>query len=167
MIANPLQAPDNRLGILIPWAPSGTRVFKYATVTDTWTVNTYLFGAWQDDEMTLLPGEGALCRLPGPDPLALSFVGEVRQGYAVNPVDNGWAIRSSLIPQGGRVTSDLLLPVMTGGDVVRQLVAGSFVDFTFDNGVWSPSEPVIGVGESFWSYKNVGFWWSRNFLVWP
>src|SRR5438552_3166763 len=29
------------------------------------------------------------------------------------------------------------------------------------------SEPAVQIGESFWNNKNVGFWWHRNYLIWP
>jgi hypothetical protein len=89
----------------------------------------------------------------------------VVQGYLVNPVPNGAVVRSSMVPQAGRVATDLLFPVMSG-DQVYKMENGSYVTYTY-NGTWSPSEPVIALGESFWSQKNVGFWWSRTFLVWP
>jgi hypothetical protein len=59
------------------------------------------------------------------------------------------------------------LPVMNG-DTIFRMINGSYVTYTYTgNGTWSPSEPSVGIGEPFWSNKNVGFWWHRNFLVWP
>ena len=52
-------------------------------------------------------------------------------------------------------------------DKVYPMVGGSYVTNTYSSGTWSPSEPAIAVGESFFSQKNIGFWWSRNYLVWP
>lgn len=165
MIANPLNAADNRVAALFPSVPEGTVLYKWDETTGAWIINTYDLGQWDDPNMQLQPGEGALWRTVGGG-LTLTFVGEVVLGYLTNPVGNGWTIRSSLVPQAGRVATDLLLPVMNG-DVIRRLVNGSYVDYTYTNGQWTPAEPEISVGESFWSYKNVGFWWRRNFLVWP
>jgi hypothetical protein len=44
---------------------------------------------------------------------------------------------------------------------------GSYVTYSFTNSAWTPQEPVVSLGESFFSYKNVGFWWYRNFMTWP
>ncbi len=84
----------------------------------------------------------------------------------MNPVDNGLTVRSSIVPQAGRVHTDLGLPVINGDSVTR-VVNGSNVTYTYNNGAWSPSEPSVAIGESFWSNKNLGRWWHRNFLVWP
>ena len=95
-----------------------------------------------------------------------SFVGEVAQGYSVNQVPNLQSIRSSIVPQAGRVLTDLHLPVING-DTVTRMINGSYVTYTYSGGAWSPSEPAVQIGEPFWNNKNVGFWWHRNYLVWP
>lgn len=164
LIANPLSAADNRVVALFPGVPDGTAVYKYGPTG--WTANTFDLGEWSDPNMTVTPGEGILFRNPPGGPAGLTFVGQVVQGYGANPVDNGWTLRSSIIPQAGRVTTDLLFPVLQG-DKVRRMVGGSYVEYTYGSNGWTPSEPQVSVGESFFSYKNVGFYWSRNFLVWP
>jgi hypothetical protein len=116
--------------------------------------------------MVLAPGEGFLFRHNHGSDIPKTFVGEVAQGYLVNPVPNLYSFRASMVPQSGRITTDLLFPVMNGDSVMLR-ENGSYTTYTFNSGVWSPSEPVVGIGEAFWSYKNVGFWWTRNYLVWP
>ena len=122
------------------------------------------FGGWSDPNLTFAPGEGFIIT-PGAA-WSHSFVGEVAQGYGVNPVPNLQSIRSSIVPQGGRVVTDLKLPVLNG-DTVTRMINGSYTTYTFSGGVWSPFEPTVSIGESFWNNKNVGFNWNRNYLVWP
>lgn len=164
LIANPLRASDNRVVALFPSVPDGTTVYKYGP--NGWIINTF-DGEWTDPNMTVTPGEGILFRNPPRGPSVLTFVGQVVQGYGVNPLDNGWSLRSSIIPQVGRVTTDLLFPVQLPGEKVLRMVNGSYVEYTYGSNGWTPSEPQVGVGEAFFSYKDLGAWWKRNFLVWP
>src|SRR2546427_9635326 len=122
-------------------------------------------GSWSDPSMILAPGEGFIIAVG--TTMTRSFVGEVAQGYSVNQVPNLQSIRSSIVPQAGRVVTDLHLPVISG-DTVTRMINGTYVGYTYTGGgVWSPSEPSVSIGESFWNNKGVGFWWHRNFLVWP
>jgi len=113
-----------------------------------------------------MPGEGILFRNSSGGTLNRTFVGEVAQGYGVNPIPSLQSIRSSIVPQGGRVMTDLHLPVLNG-DTVTRMINGSSVTYTYSGGTWSPSEPSVSIGESFWNNKNVGVWWHRNFHCWP
>ncbi|MBM3882799.1 MAG: hypothetical protein FJ387_24260 [Verrucomicrobia bacterium] len=175
-IANPLNATDNRVITLLPDVPEGTTLYHWDDTTDQWIINVFDLGEWSLPDLTLSPGKGARLRNPLAGPLALTFVGAVAQGYGVNPVDNGYCIRSSIIPQAGRVSTDLLMPILLMNDErLWRLMNGGYVEskfsdgvwYTFRDGSWQQEEPTLNVGESFWSYRNVGLWWSRNFLVWP
>ncbi len=174
MIANPLNALNNTIGGVLTVAhgvPYGSQVFRFNGVGYDSATYDDVQDAWMNGQnnmngMPFAPGEGLIFRNNTPTQRTITFLGEVPQGYQVNAVNNGWTFRSSIIPQGGLVTGDLLLPMMNG-DKVKRMINGSYVEYTFNNGVWSPGEPTVNVGESFWSYKNVGFWWSRNFFVWP
>ena len=164
MHCNPLNAVDNRVSALLAGVPDGTTVYKFNDATQTFITDGFDFGAWSDPNLTFVPGEGFIIQ-PGAA-WSHSFVGEVAQGYGVNPVPNLQSIRSSIVPQGGRVVTDLKLPVLNG-DTVTRMINGSYTTYTFSGGAWSPSEPVASIGESFWNNKNVGFNWNRNFLVFP
>jgi hypothetical protein len=167
MIANPFNAVDNRVAALIPSPPNNTGIWKYNPASGGYTSIQYISGlGWEGDDvnMTLAPGEGVY--IQSPVSWTLTFAGEVAQGHSVNPVDNGVTIRSSIVPQRGRVVTDLHLPVWEG-DTVKREINGSQVTYTYQNGTWSPEEPVVEIGESFWNTKSIGFWWHRNFLVWP
>jgi hypothetical protein len=76
-------------------------------------------------------------------------------------------MRSSLIPQAGRLVRDLAFPIRNGESIVKR-VNGNEITYTLNNGTWSPSEPQLAVGEAFRSYKSTsGLDWYRNFLIWP
>jgi hypothetical protein len=166
MIADPLDAVDNRVAALLPNVPEGTSIHLWNEPGASWTINWFDFGQWLYPDIPLQPGQGVVFRNPTEVPLTVTFVGEVPQGYRVNPVANGWWIRSSILPEDGRVSADLLLPVMNG-DRIQRMINGSYVEYRFQNGAWTPQEPAVAAGESFWTYKQVGFWWSRNYLAWP
>jgi hypothetical protein len=151
----------------MPAPPDPTTISKYNPATGGYLQLLYSDGVWGGDDlnMTLAPGEGVFIDTAGVT-WTVTFVGEVAEGYAVNQVDNGITIRSSILPQAGRVHTDLGLPVING-DTVTRYINGSNVTYTYSNGAWSPSEPSVTIGESFWNNKNLGLWWHRNFLVWP
>jgi len=167
MHCNPLNASDNRVVALFVGVPDGTTIYKWNDATQSYLINSYGLGQWDDPNMTFVPGEGLIFRNTSGGSLSRSFVGEVAQGHGVNPVPNLQSIRSSIVPQAGRVVTDLHLPVISG-DTVTRMINGTYVGYTYTGGgVWSPSEPNVSIGESFWNNKGVGFWWHRNFLVWP
>ncbi len=88
-------------------------------------------------------------------------------GYTVNKVPDRHSLRSSIIPLAGRVKTDLHLPVIAG-DTVSRMINGTWVAYTYNgDGAWSPSEPSDAIGECFSNDKGLGFWWHRNFLLWP
>jgi len=170
MIANPLNAPDNRVCALLPSPPDGTMLYKYDDVADSFLINTFDSGQWYDPNMTLVPGEGGLIRNPGTSGFTQSFLGEFLQGYLLNSVPSGLSIRASKVPTSGPVASGLGAPI-SEGDVVLRMVSGAYQTFAYRNGFWidgagqEAAEPVIEVGESFWINKPTD--WAQISSVWP
>jgi len=169
MIANPLQATNNTLGALIPVAPDGTQAYRWTGTT--YTVYTYdeLVPGWlPDGNASLAPGEGMFLRNNTTTNLTLTFVGEVLQGTLTTPLPAGYEIRSSKVPQAGRVTTDLGLPGRDGDQVYKWDPARNTYDaFIYDELApgWLPTEPSFGVGESFFVRKNASENWTRSFTV--
>jgi hypothetical protein len=165
MHCNPLNGSDNHIDAILPDLPPGSQLSRWDEAAQQYRTYTMMPWGWDDPNVILAPGEGFLI-LPN-SATTHSFVGEVAQGHGVNPIPNALSIRSSIVPQAGRVATDLHLPVMNG-DTVQPMINGSLVTYTYNGGgTWSPSEPSVSIGESFFNQKNVGFWWHRNFLVWP
>jgi hypothetical protein len=97
----------------------------------------------------------------------VTFVGEVPTGSLSNPIPAGFSIRSSQVPQAGRLVADLGFPAAEG-DTVYQFnnAANSYNSSTFDLGEWVPAgEPNIKVGESFFVRKAAPATWTRTFNV--
>lgn len=165
LIANPLKAASNTVKDLFATVPDGTTIYKYDGAA--FSINTLDLGDWSDPAQTLLPGEGAFVRNSG-SPITVTFVGEVMQGSLSNPIDgpNKLSIKSSQVPQAGKLVADLGFPAVDG-DTVYQYnnAAGAYDIHTLDLGDWSGGEPVIAVGEAFFVRKADKSDWKRTFSV--
>ncbi|MBI3417133.1 MAG: hypothetical protein HY043_17720 [Verrucomicrobia bacterium] len=165
LIANPLNAASNAVKDLLAGVVDGTTVYKYDGTA--FAINTLDLGDWSDAAQTLVPGEGAFVRNPGAA-TTITFVGEVMQGALTNPIDGPGklSIKSSQVPQAGKLATDLGFPA-TDGDTVYQYsnAAGSYAIHTLDLGDWSGGEPVIAVGEAFFVRKADKSSWNRTFSV--
>jgi hypothetical protein len=74
---------------------------------------------------------------------------------------------SSQVPQQGKLQTDLGFPPAENDVVYTFKNPGGYTIYAFEFGEWSPSEPVIGVGEGFWVEKVAATTWTRNFSVNP
>jgi len=77
-------------------------------------------------------------------------------------------IRDSIVPQAGLITTALGLPGEDGDELFQ--FAGGFTAYVYDGlgGAWTPNEPTMKVGESFFYLKAPGGTqplWIRNFTV--
>lgn len=164
MIANPLKAADNKISALLPSVPDGTTVYKYNG--STYDGATFLFGAWDNPNMTLEPGEGAFIQNPDAAELTLTFVGEVSTGALSNPIPSGFSIRSSQVPQTGKLQADLGFPAVDGDVVYKYDEAKQNYDsYSVLFGSWTPEDPTVEVGESVFVQKSEAVNWTRNFSV--
>jgi hypothetical protein len=176
IIANQLRATDSRLPAIIPTAPLGSTVYKFAG--GTYTISTFDeddFGnqAWTNPSMTLVPGEGAWFRNAGASAFTMTFVGEVPEGSLSHSVPAGFSLQSSEVPQSAGITSVLNYQPGLGDTVYFYSSTSGYTIYTFDeddfgNRVWLPSEPVPAVGQGFW-IKNNGATknWTRSFDITP
>jgi hypothetical protein len=165
LIANQLNTTNNTLNSLLPSVPPGTEFYKY-----NGGYTTYIFdeldSIWTPDgNATLNPGEGGLIKNVTASPLTITFVGEVLQGNLTNAMPVGFAIRSSMVPQAGGVSSVLGLPATPGDEVYTY--NNGYTTYIFDelDAIWTPSEPTVNVGQAFLARKVSGTNWVRNFNV--
>jgi hypothetical protein len=86
MIANPLNAPDNTIGALLPSFPLFGNLYKWTGTG--FDIATFTPGGWDKPDITLAPGEGAFVNID--TATTVTFVGEVMQ-YA-NDI-NGWWVQ--------------------------------------------------------------------------
>jgi 2',3'-cyclic-nucleotide 2'-phosphodiesterase (5'-nucleotidase family) len=182
LIANPLDAgADNTIGTLFKSLPFGTQVYRFnGTGFDIATYDD-IEGKYTSATPAMLtaqikPGEGLFVKNNTAVDQTVTFVGEVPQGALSNPFPKGLSIRSSQVPQDGKLTTDLAFPAKPGDQVSKfDSTTQKFVGpYTFDdlvgaNGSWTLSgaanEPVLTVGESvFVRAANAGTW-SRTFNV--
>jgi hypothetical protein len=169
LIANQLNAGTNTLAALLPTVPGGTTVYKFnGTGYDIASFDD-LDNAWSPNgNITLNPGEGAFIRNPTAAAVRVTFVGEVPTGALSNPLPQGFSIRSSQVPQAGKLSTDLGFPG-AGGDTVYQFnnATGGYVINSFDDldNAWAPAEPTLKVGEAFFVRKAAAGTWTRTFNV--
>jgi hypothetical protein len=96
----------------------------------------------------------------------LIFVGEVMRGDLILPIPSGFSIRSSMVPLPGRLDGDLQLP-MFDGDVVHLFDRDrqDYAIHTYRDGKWTPTPPVIAIGESFWIGRTTAGNWVQSGLL--
>lgn len=89
------------------------------------------------------------------------------QGDLSNPIPAGFAIKSSMVPQAGLVSTDLGLAGLADFDTLYQWDVGTqgYVSSTYAFGAWSPAEPTIAVGEAFFLQSSAAHSWDRTFSV--
>ena len=166
MIANPFNAASNRVGALFPELADGTTLSKFDTSLFRLTNNSVKGGQWTNPNEAFVPGEGAIIFNPTTDFKTINFVGDVSQGRLTNPIPAGMSIRSSLVPQPGRLNPDLDFPIAEG-DVVHMFDRDQqkYIIHPYSAKGWEREAPVVGVGESFWIGKKHPGNWVRNLAV--
>ena len=151
LIANPLSREDgNTLAKLFTGFPDGTTLAKLDEATGELTVNVFEGGAWENPEMTLDPGEGAVLDLAGENAVTVDYFGVALQGDLASVIPAKAALRSALTPAEGGVATALGLPEVDGLEV--QLLdneSGAYVTYTFADDAWQPAEPSVALGQAF------------------
>lgn len=111
------------------------------------------------------PGEGAV--LLSNEPFTNTFVGEVMQGNLTNAFPAGLSIRASMVPQAGTFNQLGLADSnfsFTDQAFQWNVATQGYDIFTF-LGSWTPAEPNLKVGESFWLQTAAAGQWVRSFTV--
>jgi hypothetical protein len=175
MIANPLNATNNDIKVLFADAPVNAKVFRFQGGAYVLYFNDVDDG-WSGPggpgaTFNLNPGEGVFFQNPS-TPYVKTYVGEVVLN-STNVVPNGFSLRSSVIPQQGKVQTDLLYPGNVNDKVFRWSGTAYILYFNdVDDGWTGPGgpgdEPVLRVAESaFFQNNSPTKNWVRNFVVGP
>jgi hypothetical protein len=170
MIADQLDnKAGNKLQDVIPKAPNGTFFHQFnGTGYDT----AQFFDVWDRTDLTLTLGSGGFLFIPS-DALdadrKITFVGEVAQGAdGNNNIPNGLSVKSSTVPQAGKLVADLKFPTAVGATGIVYKYVNAQGDYqvsqifdTIDN------DPQIEVGEAFFYLNTDGVAkaWNRDFHV--
>lgn len=167
LISNPLKGTDNKIETL--FAGLNVQVFKYDSAKAAWVTAQFddlenkIIGAAASLEV--LPGEGVFVKNLGKADANVTFVGEVPVGDLSNPLPKGLSVRSSQVPQAGKLKDTLGL-AGESGDIIYRWTGDSYKQLQYDDldNNWSPNDD-IAVGEAFFlSKKNAGTW-TRKFSV--
>jgi len=181
LIANPLNTTNNNANYLMPGVPDGAALFRFDPVSQRYLdAATYFSGVgWypisgntNDPALILNPGEGFFIHTP--QAVTITFVGEVLQGYLTNPIPANFSLKASMVPQAGKLQTDLKFPPVQDDYIWRWDASGQTFTFLspyfYSSPVWAPSEPSINVAEGFIVHRDPALatpdnWWIRNFIV--
>lgn len=191
-IANPLDAtPSNRVDYVIPAAPDGTQLLKWAGTRFSDAIQYIDVGdpelnGWYELDFatrasaTVSPGEGFFINNVGGTPFNITFVGEVRQGQLSNYLATGFSLISQLTPQSGDVMSfefpardgDQILYWNSSSNPQRFLDAIQYIDVGDPelNGWYqldfaTRATPNVNVGQGFFVNKFTAAPWTHTFNV--
>jgi len=170
IIANPLNGTNNNVSSIFADAPVGTKVFRF-NGGGGYDIATYDPDDGWLNTFNVDPGLGVWIQLPSQ--YIKTYVGEVQLG-STNNVPSGFSIKSSVIPQAGKLQTELLWPAHPG-DKVFKFNGSGYDIYTFDpdDGWIGPlgvgDEPKANVAQGFWIQNNFGSTepWVRNFTVGP
>jgi hypothetical protein len=155
LIANQLDQGGNTLNEVMPVVPDGSKLYFYDPLTTSFGLSaTYssVTGSWSPDNLVLPPGKGAFFENKSGAPFALTFTGTRRLVPNTFPELSvmGWHIVSFSTPQAGDVNS-FGFPVPCGPLVVYKFNGFAYEQYIYDidAGGWTPTVPVMAVGEAF------------------
>lgn len=167
LAANPLNLPTNSIPAVLPDVPNNTVVYVLSA-TGSFQKFTKRATGWSPDPgtTTINPGTGFFIQnaTTATSDLTVTFVGEVLTGTQTITYPAGFSLLGSKIPQEGKLQTDLGL-TPANNDVVYLLVGSSYVKSTKRSTGWSPSEPIIPVGNGFFYQATAAGTWTRTFNV--
>ena len=180
MVGNPFVTPTNTLNALLPVAQMPNFLTLYKFEGGTYTICTvdadeaawFSQGVVVGDTETIDFGDGVFLFNPTA-PFTVTWVGEVAQGTPVsNPLVAGYQIKSSKIPQAGKLQTELGYTPLSFDTVYRFNTAGQIYEiYTYDadEAAWFRQgvidEPSLGIAESCFILRSAPGTWNRNFSV--
>jgi len=175
LLANPLNQGSNTLAQVMPDLPANTLVYVFDETAGAFVQVTKRAGTvWTGGaagNTVVAPGQGFFVKNVGATDLSITFVGEVPQGtnLTVNIAKAGFHLLGSIVPQAGKVTTDLGLQAVNNDKVFTfDTTAQAYITSTKRAGtVWTPSEPTIDVAHGFFFQATAPSTWTRSFSVNP
>jgi hypothetical protein len=175
LLANPLNQPTNTLATILPDVPNNTVVYVFDVNAGAFTQITKrsatLWSGGSGGATVLNPGTGFFVKNAGTADFTITFVGEVPQGdnLTVNIPKAGFNLLGSIVPQAGKVSTDLGLPTVANDAIYTfNKDTQAYVTSTKRTAtLWSPSEPTIDVANGFFFKATAPGTWTRSFKVNP
>ena len=154
LIANQLDHGSNTLDEIMPGVPDGCVLYKYENASGTWIQSFINGGLGWGMRITLNPGEGAF--LWSPTNFTLNFTGHPH--VPVLPVSIPIAACYLLSRQTNDLGSyeSIVGSAPTAGATAYQWTGSNYATATFSGSAWSPSAPVVAVGEALWIAPSGG-----------
>ena len=156
-LTNPLNAtPNNQLSNVLHGLPDRTQVYLYRGSPPRFESHLLFGGLWYP-ETTIDPGEGFIIEFVTNAPISITFVGELITGTSTNTIPPGYSLRAPKIPypfSGGVTTAYGLNPANHDWVYLWDRATQTFSPYSFSLGSWSPSEPSLQVGQSFFYHNN-------------
>lgn len=130
--------------------------------TNGFVANNYLEG-WADPSALLPLGHGWFFKNPYGSNLTTTIAGDILQGNNSFTIPQGFSVAGSANFVGSGLTSGLFFPASNGDMVyIYNVTNGTYSNYVF-SGSWSPVEPVLENGQSFWVHKQVSSNWCTTF----
>jgi hypothetical protein len=148
-VINQLDHGSNCLNAVLSSIPDGCVLFKYDNASGAWFQSSYsaLSQSWTPN-LTLSPGEGAF--LQSPTNFTLTFTGTPHVPVLPVNIPSGTTyLLSRQTNDVGDFNSILGLPP-TDGATLFQWNGSNYNTYAFSAGSWTPSTPVVSVGEAVW-----------------
>jgi hypothetical protein len=172
LLANPLNQPTNSIAAVLPDVPANTVVYVYNATTSAFDTATKRGTVWTGPAAASLlnPGTGFFVKNAGTADLNITFVGEVPQGtnLTVNIPKGGFYLLGSIVPQSGKVKTDLGLPAVANDKVyVFDSTSQAYNILTYRGAAWTGTggEPTINVAQGFFYQATAAGNWTRSFSV--
>jgi hypothetical protein len=159
---NLCQGTNNTLNDLLPNVPDGTSLFLWNTASGSFVSYQYIAGVgWIDSTgnpttVTLSPGEGFVIQNPnGAFPMVISGC-QPTCPQPCTPPTNGSYVLVGRLGIGTATYSDLFSCAPPCGTRMNLWNGSSYNVYIYANGSWSPSVPVLGIGQSAFVYVQGG-----------
>jgi hypothetical protein len=163
IVNTPLDSGNNVDTNLFPSPANGTILYSF-TASGGFSPDVYANG-WSVPGFSLQPGHAYFYFNPTANPVTNTFVGTVLQGTNTNALATGFSLVGSIPPISGTVDTNLSMPVENGTIVYTFLSSATgYVPYVYANG-WTPSSPVIGVGQGFFVFQPAATNWVQTFTV--
>jgi hypothetical protein len=151
LIANQVDTGGNTLNEVFPLGPNGAAIYKWDPVACSYVSSFFdsINQVWVPN-LTLNPGEGAFFYNPGAA-FVHNYAG-CAHTPALIPAPTNCCILVARQTNGVGNWDNIISTPPSGGARVYRYGNGGFTVYTFDEVdlVWTPSFPIVAVGESMW-----------------